>query len=334
MGSHHIKAFQGHPNVQVVAVSDVDEERLEHRADELGVDVRYADGHEMIAKESLDIVSIATPNKFHYPLTLAAFEAGANVFCEKPMAMNATEAQEMLQAGRKANRRLMINFSFRFSPQSRALKREVERGTLGDIYYGRTMWMRRMGMPRFGGWFGQKALSGGGPLIDLGVHRLDLALWLMGYPKPVWVLSRTYDHLARERAARENAEFDVEDMAVALVTFENGSTLEIVASWASHIKEGELMETRILGTQAGLVQRNVGEGYDFEAEVYMERDGAQYNLRMHRPAPSDTGPMYHFAESVLNDTPHMATGEEGVVVMQLLDAVYESAKRGEPVKIA
>ena len=334
MGRHHVKSFQSHAHAEVVAISDLDAERLVKVGDELDIETRYTDAYEMIAQESLDIVSIATSNKFHKPLALAAFAAGANVFCEKPMAMNAVEAQEMLAAGRAAKRRLMINFSFRFTPQSRSLKREVDRGTLGEIYYGRTVWMRRNGMPGFGGWFGQKALSGGGPLIDLGVHRLDLALWLMGYPKPTWVLSRTYDHLARERAAAAGAAFDVEDMAVALVTFENGASLELVASWASHIKEGELMETRILGTQAGLVQRNVGEGYEFEAEVYMERDGAQYNLRMHHPASSDTESMHQFADSVYNDTPHMATGEEGVVVMQLLDAIYASAERGEPVKIA
>lgn len=333
MGRHHVQEFQNHPNSRVVAIADPDVTRLEEVGKKHKIRKRYTKAEEMLKKEAFDIVCVATPNKFHAPLTIAALEAGCHVLCEKPMAVNADEARKMLEAARKANRRLMINFSFRFTPQSWALKREVDSGALGKIYFARTIWLRRRGMPGFGGWFGQKALAGGGPLIDLGVHRLDLALWLMGYPKPKWVMGSTYDYLAKARAKKERKVFDVEDFAIGLVRFSNGATLEIEASWAGNIKERELMETRILGTKGGLVQRNRNEGYDFEVELYLERNGCQYDLTPHPPIPDVTSPMAHFVDCIVNNKPHIATGEEGLIVMQLLDAIYESAKKGEPVSL-
>jgi predicted dehydrogenase len=333
MGRGHVKNFQKHPSCRVVAIADVDKQRLKERGDELGVATRYTTGEEMLAKETLDIACVATPNKFHKPLTIAALEAGCHVLCEKPMAMNTAEARDMLDAARKAGRRLMINFSSRFNPFSQALKRQVDRGVLGDVYYARTCWLRRRGMPGFGGWFGQKALAGGGPLIDLGVHRLDLALWLMGYPKPEWVIGSVYDHIASRHARASGKVFDVEDLATAYIRFENGASLTLEASWAGHIKEAEFMETRLLGTKAGLVQRNVGGGYTMTAEVYTEEDGVQYDISPSEPLDGPQSTMGHFADCILEDRPHTATGEEGLVVMELLDAIYESAAKGEPIRV-
>jgi predicted dehydrogenase len=334
MGRHHIAGYQTHPAAEVVAVADLNKELLDQIANQYGVIGRYNSGEHMLAHEKLDVVSIATPNKFHMPLTLAALEAGCHVLCEKPMAMNAGEGREMLAAAQQAGKRLMINFSYRFTEQSQALKDQVETGILGDVYFARTLWHRRRGLPRFGGWFGQKALSGGGPLIDLGVHRLDLALWLMGYPKPVWVMGSTYNPIATALAKAEGVEYDVEDLAVAMVKFENGATLELEASWAANVQENEWMETRLFGTQAGLVQRNVQETYKFEAEIYLERNGAHFDMKLHHPSRPARSAMWHFVESIVNDVPHPATGEEGLRVMQILDAIYQSAEEGRPVQIA
>lgn len=334
MGSFHIQGYKKHSRARVVAVADPDAARRAKAAEEHGIKGLYESAEAMLAKEKLDIVSVATPNKFHAPLTIAALQAGAHVQCEKPMAMNAAEAREMLAAAHKADRRLMINFSYRFSEQSQALRRLVDSGILGEVYFARTVWHRRRGLPGFGGWFGTKSLAGGGPLIDLGVHRLDLALWLMGYPKPTWVLGSTYDPIARARAIAEKRTYDVEDLAVGLVKFENGATLEVEASWAANIKERELMETRLLGTKAGLIQRNRGEGYEFEAEVYTERDGCQYDMALHPPAPPAPNPQYHFVDSIVEGKPHLATGEEGLTVMELLDAIYKSAAEGAPVRVS
>jgi predicted dehydrogenase len=288
----------------------------------------------MLQEEKLDIVSIATPNKFHAPLTVAALEAGNHVLCEKPMAMSADEARAMLAAARKAGKRLMVNFSYRFTEQSQALKDRVDAGELGDVYFARTVWHRRRGLPKFGGWFGQKGLSGGGPLIDLGVHRLDLALWLMGYPKPVWVMGSTYNPIATALAEEQGVDYDVEDLAVGLIKFDNGATLEVEASWAANIKEKELMETRLFGTKGGLVQRNLNETYEFEAELYVERNGAHYDMALHAPRRRRLNAMNHLVESIVNKTPHIATGEEGLLVMEILDAIYQSAEEKRPVQIS
>lgn len=331
MGRAHIQGYQSHPGAEVVAVADLNKDRLQAVADECKVPQRYISAQEMLDKEGLDVVSIATPNKFHKPLTLAAFKAGCHVLCEKPMAMNAAEGREMIAASKKAKKRLMINFSFRFKEQSWALKKQVESGILGDIYFARTVWHRRRGIPS--GWFGQKALAGGGPLIDLGVHRLDLALWLMNYPKPEWVMSSAYNKIVGPLAKKEKKSFDVEDFAAGFIKFKNGMTLEVEASWAANIAELEFMETRLFGTKGGLVQRNLGEGYKFEAEIYVEREGCQFDMKLHPPVPAVKGGPHHFINCIQNKTPHIATGEEGLIVMELLDTIYLSAKKGAPVKI-
>ncbi|MBN2711631.1 MAG: Gfo/Idh/MocA family oxidoreductase, partial [Planctomycetes bacterium] len=327
------KGYQSHPNAEVVAVADMNEDRLKNAADELNIPSTYTDAMEMLKTEKLDVVSVVTPNKFHKPLTIAAFEAGCHVLCEKPMAMNAKEAKDMLKAQKKAKKRLMINFSYRFTEQAWALKQQVDNGILGDVYFGKTYWHRRRGMPGFGGWFGTKSLSGGGPLIDLGVHRLDLALWLMGYPQPKWIMGGAWNPIATEIAKREKKTYDVEDLACGMIQFENGACLEVEASWAANIAESELMETRLLGTKAGLVQRNVGGGYNFEAEIYLEKDGAQYDMKLHPPVPARQSSYYHFVDCIANNKPHMATGEEGLIVMEILDSIYESAKKGKPIQV-
>jgi predicted dehydrogenase len=333
MGRNHVAGYQSHPDVEVVGVCDIDRVRLEEIGRKHNVSTLYTDYRVMLEELEPDIVSVAVPNHIHKQLTLDALRAGAHVLCEKPMAMNAAEAREMLDAASQAKRRIMINFSYRFSAQSQALKAEVERGTFGEFYYGRTTWHRRRGIPGFGGWFGQKELSGGGPLIDLGVHRLDLALWLMGYPQVDWVLARSYDHLGSARARAEGMSFSVEDLAAGFVTFRNGTALEVEASWAAHIAEAELMETRLLGTKAGLVQRNVRGEYSFEAYAYTERDGTLYDMALAALPERAKSAYFVFADSIARGVPHPATGEEGLTVMQILDSVYESARTGKPVQV-
>jgi len=158
----------------------------------------------------------------------------------------------------------------------------------------------------------------------------------MGYPTPVWVMGRTYDPIATALAAEQGVDYDVEDLAVAMITFDNGATLEIEASWAANVKEREWMETRLFGTKGGLVQRNLNETYEFEAELYVEQAGVPFDMKLHasnRRAPN-LNSMYHFCDSIVNDTPHTATGEEGLLVMEILDAIYKSAESGQPVRIA
>ncbi len=332
MGRHHAKSFHEHPDAKLVAVSDPDAKRCADAVKEFGCK-SYGDVAEMLKAEKPDVVSVATPNAFHAPLAIQALEAGSHVLCEKPMAMSAAEARQILAAAAKAKRRVMINFSYRFSPATYFLKQQVDSGILGKVYAGRTVWHRRRGMPGFGGWFGQKKLAGGGPLIDLGVHRLDLALWLMGHPKPQWVLANTFDPIASRIAREQGKAYDVEDSAFAMIRFADGTMLNVEASWAVNQGPREFMETRLYGTKAGLIQHNTGEGYDFTSAIHLEQDGVQYDLAPHPPIPAAKSSYHHFIEAIRDGKPHTATGEEGLIVMELLDAIYASAARGEPVRI-
>lgn len=346
MGCNHVRGYRKHPDVELVAVADVDPERLQQRgANDLKVPACYSTAEEMLEKEKLDIVSVAVPNFVHKDLTIKALKAGANVLCEKPMAMNEREAVEMMECARKCGRKLGINFSYRFLNQSREMKKIVDNGGVGEIYYAQTNWFRRKGIPGLkqgnfnspgaaGRWFFDKEMSGGGPLIDLGVHRLDFCLWMMGYPEPEWVMGSTYDKLGPGIAAETNNHFTVEDLASAMIRFKNGATLQIVASWASHVKEQELMNARLLGTKGGLLQFNINEGYEFRIQHYFDLAGQAYDSSPHNlPQEDYLGSYYAFADAVAKDKPFLVKMEEGVMVMRILDAIYASAKTGAPVKL-
>jgi predicted dehydrogenase len=332
MGKNHAKAYQTHPRAELAAVCDMNETLLNTVADELKVPKRYTDAGKMFREAGLDAVSVATPNKFHAPLSIAALKADLHVLCEKPMAMNAREAEEMLAAAKRAKRNLMINFSYRFSDMSYALKQQVDSGVIGDIYFGRTVWHRRRGIPGFGGSFTTKEMSGGGPLIDLGVHRLDLALWLMGYPEPVSVSGSAYNAIAREKAEKAKKTYTVEDLACGLVKFKNGATLIVEASWALNIQEREHMVTLLCGTKGGLVQKNVGGTYQFTAEIYTEEGGRLFTKALDWSTIGAPSPYHEFVNSILEKRPPLATGDQGLKVMKILDGIYKSASTGREVR--
>ena len=331
IGKWHIEGYQQHPKAVVAAICDMNEERLHEVAAKYDIKKTYTDVTKMLEDGKLDAVSVCLPNALHAPITIAAFQRGLHVLCEKPMAMTVAECETMLAAARKSKKNLMINFSFRFSPMSFALKQQVEAGVIGDIYFGRSVWHRRFGFPSFGSWFGQKALSGGGPLIDLGVHRLDLALWLMGYPEPAVVLGSTYHHRAQAEAEKQQQLFDVEDLACGLIKFTNGATLVLEASWASHTDEQEHMVTKLYGTNGGLLQANLNGTYQFKAEVYTEEGGHFYTKKLDAsciPAPSA---QVEFIDSILEKRPPLATGEQALKVQKILEGIYRSAETGREV---
>lgn len=338
MGKGHVNAYTHDPMAELVAVCDIDEARLAWalREHDLSEEACYTDYKKMLAdaeKLRLDAVSIALPNAMHAPVSIDCLKAGLHVLCEKPMAMNADQAKGMITAAESAGRKLMINFSTRFQTQSQALKRFVDQGHLGQMYYGRTVWHRRRGMPGFGGWFGTKELSGGGPIIDLGVHRLDLAMWLMGNPRPVTVSASTYNVIG-ERLARESGKtFDVEDLGAALIRFDGGQTLLLEASWAGFTEKDQSMATELWGTEGGLIQRNTGEWYDFEARVYTEEAGSLWERRFQQPVTDSPSSYSEFIAAILDDREPSAPGAHGLAVQQILDAVYESAETGREVRI-
>lgn len=331
MGRTHIAGYKSHPGAEVVALCDRDEKRLDIVSKEFGILRKFTEAEEMFQKADLDAVSIATPNKFHAPLTIAALKAGLHVLCEKPMAMNSEEAQKMNDMAKKTGKNLMVNFSFRFTDVSFALKQQVDSGVIGDIYFGRTVWHRRRGIPLKES-FCEKDLSGGGPLIDLGVHRLDLALWLMGYPEPVSISGSTYDFIGRETAVKLKRKFDVEDLACGLIKFKNGATLILEASWALNIKEPEHMVTMLCGTKGGLVHQNIGGGYEFRGEIYTEEGGHLFTKIVDRSITPTPSAYHEFVNSILEKRKPLATPEEGIKVMKILDGIYESAQTGREMR--
>ena len=332
MGRGHARGYQEHPQAEMVALCDADGDRLAAAATEMGVSTTYTDAYRMFREAGLDAVSIAVPNKHHAPLTIAALKAGLHVLCEKPMATTVRDARRMNAAATKAKKNLMINFSFRFTEASYALKKQVEAGAIGDIYFGRTVWHRRRGIPKFGGWFGDKELAGGGPLIDLGVHRLDLALWLMGYPEPVAVSGSAYNAIAAKRARKERKKYTVEDMACGLVKFDNGATLILEASWALNQPERERMVTELYGDRGGLVHKNVGGGYDFTAELYTEEGGDLFTKKLDWRTDQTPASYHEFVNSILEKREPLATGEQGLKVMKILEGIYRSAESGREVR--
>ncbi|MBM4038226.1 MAG: Gfo/Idh/MocA family oxidoreductase [Planctomycetes bacterium] len=338
MGRHHLKDYHANPRACAVAICDVDATRLAQFAAECRIPEEkcFTDYRKLMAaakRLELDAASVALPNVLHAPVTIAALNAGLHVLCEKPMAMNVRQGRAMLDAARKNRRRLMINFSYRFMPQTQSLKSFVASGAIGDIYYGRTAWYRRRGLPGFGGWFGQKKLSGGGPIIDLGVHRIDMAMWLMGSPKPVSVTASTYNVIGARTAKELGKAFDVEDIGGAFIRFDNGATLIAEASWAGFTQKREEMLTQLLGTKGGILHSNVNETYEFEARIFTEHDGALWETKLQQGlAPCPTA-YQEFIAAILEGRDTIAPGEHGLAVQQILDAIYKSAATGKEVRI-
>lgn len=332
MGRNHGMNYRAAPEADLVAICDTNPDRLAEKAHELQPRKTYTRYQDLLADDDIDAVSVAIPNFLHASVTLDALESGKHVLCEKPLAMNAQEAEQMVATARRLGRTLMVHFNVRFTPIAQAVKRAMDEGAVGDVYYGRSVWHRQRGIPALGGWFTQKELSGGGALIDIGVHRLDLALWLMGFPRPVSVTGATYGYLGRQLGEREGKTFDVDDLAAAFIRFENGASLTMETSWASNSEKREDQWTQLFGIRGGALIRNLNEGYDFEARIFRDVDGEVVTEVPEVPEPLET-PQQHFCRSILSGTETMAPGEQGLTVMRILDAIYESARTGSEVRL-
>jgi predicted dehydrogenase len=334
VGRAHAQGYLDTPEAQLVAVVDVDAKRLEPWKDRVGQNGLYSDYKRMLKEVKPDLVSVALPNSLHAPVTIECLRAGCHVLCEKPMAMSVREALAMQREAAKARRKLGINLSFRFTPQARALKDLADSGFLGEVYHSRTQWTRRDGIPGFGGWFGQKKMSGGGPLIDLGVHRIDLAMWLMGSPTPVTVSGATHHHVGIPRAKKAGKAFDVEDLAAGFVRFANGASLVLEASWAGHQAKQEMMFTSITGTKGTIVHRNDEEGkYNFVGEFFHELGGHRLAGTVALARSDIRSSFGEMVRAVVNNTRPLADAEDGIRVQQVLEGLYRSAQLGREVRV-
>lgn len=317
--------------VKIVAVCDVDEATAKRAASEFHVDHVYTDYERMLERDDIDAVSICTPNYLHKQPTVDALEAGKHVLVEKPLAMNAVEGKEMVEAARRTDRKLQVGFMNRFNSRALALKRFIDAGEMGEIYYGRAQALRRRGIPGWGV-FTQKDKQGGGPLIDIGVHILDLTLWLMGHPKPVSVSGKTYTKFGTRSGVLglmgqwDPAKYTVEDLGIGFVRFDNGATLTVEASFAANL-EKDVFNTELYGTEGGCTYE--------PARMYFERhqtlvDATPVFLPQTKPYELE---VRAFVQAIRDDTPVEVPGEQGLMVTQILDAIYQSSEEGREVGI-
>jgi predicted dehydrogenase len=328
IGRLHIRGYQKVEGVEVVALVDLDRKRGKRVAQEYSIPRALTDYRDLMSMDEIEAVSVCTPNAIHREVAVAALGAGKHVLCEKPLADNAEEGAKIVEAARTSGRKLMMAFNNRFRGDTGVLKRYIEAGELGEIYYAKTGWVRRRGIPGLGTWFTTKALSGGGPLIDLGVHVLDLTLWLMGNPRAQSVVGATYAKFGpRQKSPRgRKKRFDVEDLATAFIRLETGATVLLEASWASNIGT-ERTYSELMGTKGGAECPPL--------RVYQEKHGTVVDLEPRFPQISGhEAEIAHFVECVRSDQTPMATGEEGLEIMRILDAIYLSAKTGKEVSLS
>ncbi len=322
--------------VQIVAVCDIIAEKADAAADQFGAEAAYTDYRQMLAEEKLDLVSVATPNFVHAPAAIAALEAGAHVHCEKPASMTPELVQSMVDAKNRTGRKLMIGLNNRFTPWAQFAKQWVLAGNLGEIYHAKCGWKRRRGIPGKGGWFTTKAQSGGGPLIDLGVHFLDVCNYLLDFPQPATCSGSTYSKFAdcgtstmsSNKFATAESTYDVEDLAVGFVRYVNGISLELEFSWASNTAQ-EYNYIELYGTKGGLKyekgQLTLFEDFQgtvLDASPKLKNDGAWGNAETR-----------HFVDCILNDREVLSKPEEAVKIMQIIQGIYQSAATGGEVRV-
>lgn len=346
MAHYHIQGFR-QAGGEVVAMADVNLEAAQSSAAENDIPNVYGDVAEMLASD-IDAVSIIVPNKFHAPLAIQALEAGKHVFCEKPPSISAAEVHDMIAARDASGKHLMFNFNNRARPESREMKKFIDDGTVGKINSAQAKWCRRTGIPGFGGWFTTKALSGGGPVIDL-LHMLDLAMYFMGNPKPSYVMGQTFDdHITNKDFKgpwgipdREGGVTDVESAAHGFVMFETGQTLSFQMSWAEMVKREEVSVVFQGVTAGGKVERLFGSDGDDETaidtcELYVQEDGKSVDKVIEVEECEDMGRINsaaNFVEAIEGRAEPLNNAEQGLALMQIIDAVYEAAATQKPVAI-
>jgi len=315
MGELFIRYFIESGRAKVIAIADIDKKRLIEISSKYKIEKMFTDWTKLTEMTDLDAVAICTPPKFHKEQTILALENGKHVICEKPPAMNAKEALEMAKTSKKCGRVLVYGYQCRFSMHSKYIKELVDRGYLGDIYRMRVHYLRRSGAPR--GWFRIKDIARGGPLIDCAIHYIDLAWWISGRPKPVTAFGVTYNLLGK---------YEVEDTAIGIVIFSNGSNMIIEASWLQNWHN----EHRILlyGTEGGAqvfpeaeVYKKIGEHF-----ATIKPDIKDINTQKAK--------IIHFLDVIEKDIEPIPSADDGVVIMKMIDAIYESAVRGTSVNIS
>ena len=339
----HMPSLAKLNNVEMVAFCDIVVERAEAAKKQYGTPdaAVYEDYRELLKDETIEVVHVCTPNRAHSFITVDALEAGKHVMCEKPMAINTEEAKKMLDAAERTGKKLTIGYQSRQRSDAMYMKKEAMDGTFGDIYYAKATALRRRAVPTWGVFLNEYE-QGGGPLIDIGTHSLDLTLWIMDNYKPKYCVGTTYHKLNKD-TNQGNAwgnwdpeKFTVEDSAFGFVVMENGATINLESAWALNMLDVREATTLICGTKAG------GDLYD-GVRINGIRNNAQYLLKPNLKAAGaafydgvGSGSMAdmdmaQWIHAILTDTDPCVLPEQACVVSEILEAIYESAETGKPV---
>ncbi len=338
----HVPALRNLPGVTVAAICDTNAERAAAAAAELGIPESFSDWKEVVARDDIDAITVGVPNVFHAPISLAALESGKHVLCEKPLAMNATEGEQMVETAQRKGKVLAVNLNNRLRPDVQALKRAAENGRFGKIYYVSARMIRRAGIPGFGSWFTRKEIAGGGALLDIGVHSLDMALYISGFPTIAGVqgivasmhgpAGRGLGGWGIDRVP--GGTFDVDDFASISLRLADGGVIKVEVTWAAHGPNEERLQ--IFGDNGGA---------DLSADRYGERTPVRYfatengeELDITPNLPPNTIMTWQlslgrFVEAIRGNGTPAATGAEALQVQRILDAVYRSSAEGREVTL-
>ena len=334
----HIGAYLNNPEVELYAFCDINAERLKEMGEKYGVTRLFTDKDEMLKLSEIDAVSVCTWNSEHAPCSIAALNAGKHVLCEKPMATSVEDAIAMKEAAERNGKLLMIGFVRRFGNDCNIVRDFNSINYFGDIYYAKATYLRRNGNP--GGWFGDKSRSAGGPLIDLGVHVIDFTRYVMGNPKPISVYGATFQKLydrpgiksikgyvAATKSSKDIC--DVEDLATALVRYDNGAVLSIEASFSLNIKKDQ-GRIEFFGTKGGAK-------LEPELEMYTESNGYMADVTLATKTALDFNGLFqneinHYIDCIKSGTTKcLSPAEDGIEIMRILTAIYKSAETGHEV---
>ncbi len=330
--------------LDIAAFCDIIVERAEKAKKEYGTEDApvFEDYHELLALPEIDVVHVLTPNVAHAQISIDAFKAGKHVMCEKPMAATVADAQRMMEAWKESGKKFTIGYQSRFRPELQNLKHAVEAGELGDIYFAQAHAIRRRAVPTWGV-FPNKALQGGGPLIDIGTHALDMTLWCMDKYEPARVTGSVFYKLGNLPEAVDGnlwgpwdpETYEVEDSAMGQIVMKDGTTIQLIASWALNTIVNREASTTLCGTKAGAdiypgqVVYNRGKyGQLMEEKVSTSGSVAFYDGVSGKPEEIESR---QWIDAILNDTEPCVKPEQAFVVTQILEAIYESARTGREV---
>lgn len=338
----HLPSLSKQKEVELVAFCDIVIDRAEKAAQEYGTgdSLVVEDYTELVNNESIDVVHVCTPNASHAEISIAALEAGKHVMCEKPMAKTTAEAKAMVEAAERTGKKLTIGYDNRYRPDSLHLNKLARDGELGDIYFAKAHAIRRRAVPTWGVFLNEEE-QGGGPLIDIGTHALDLTLWMLDNYKPKAVLGSVYHKLSdKENAANafgpwDPEEFNVEDSAFGFITMENGATIVLESSWALNTLDVDEAKCSLSGTEGGADMKGGlrinGEehGNLFTKNVELGAGGVAYYDGASESQADREARLW--VDCILNDKEPFVKPEEAFAVTQILEAIYESAKTGKAV---